>query len=442
MKRTKRIISLLTALVFFLCAFPAMALPVAAQNIIGLMNASGVRAGEGVVLFGDTTLVMDQDLTVPSIQGDYHLTIEGSGKLTVNGSDNGIDVKSLHCTSDLFVQPGWHAIEVSETVYIHNTDSFIVGGIYAGGHIDIQCNNATIAGNGNAIFSSLGNITLSGGTFDIGANGIAVEAETGGIYMTGDFTVNSNNGRTIDTAKGEVVIEGSLKSVSGAKFDPDVHFINRDFYSVGAAGGFNFYGTTLEVTGLGGIRGGAINADSDISITADSVSIITERYYALCGENIYVDSDELWLENEGSEENENVTYNFSTVLADKDVTLSSESGGIVGEIALNVFGTLTLNGNFVAGGDPDHDNPLIRANRMEANGNLVLRNDTGVAVETSESFSFNGQSLSIEGYGGIDADGGVNITADSTTIITNVSSPIASTGYVYIDPAMEISTIQ
>ena len=86
---------------------PAAAIPARAQNIIGMMSASYMRANEDVVLFGDTTLVMDQDLTVPSIQGDYHLTIEGSGKLTVNGGDNGIDVKSLHCTSDLFVQPGW-----------------------------------------------------------------------------------------------------------------------------------------------------------------------------------------------------------------------------------------------------------------------------------------------------------------------------------------------
>ncbi|MBQ7088747.1 MAG: carbohydrate-binding domain-containing protein, partial [Clostridia bacterium] len=301
MKRNSftRTLGILLSLLLLVGAIPLAALPVAAQNIIGMMSASYIRAGEDIVLFGDTTLVMDQDLTVPSIQGDYHLTIEGSGKLTVNGGGNGIDVKSLHCTSDLFIQTGWHAIEVSETVYIQNADSFIVGGIYAGGHIDIRSNNATIAGNGNAIFSSLGNITLSGGTFDIGANGIAVAAETGGIYMTGNFTVNSNNGRTIDTAKGEVVIDGSLKSTSGAQFDPEVHFANRDWFSIGAASGFSFYGTTLEVTGLGGILAGVNAGYSDISITADSVSIITERYYALYGNYIYVDSDELWLENEG-----------------------------------------------------------------------------------------------------------------------------------------------
>ncbi|MBR2319730.1 MAG: carbohydrate-binding domain-containing protein, partial [Clostridia bacterium] len=262
-----RTLGILLSLLLLAGITPLAALPVAAQNITGLMYASTVIADQGVVLMGDTHLYMDIDLSVPYIEGDYNLTIDGSGRLTVNGSDNGIDVKSLHCTSDLFVQPGWHAIEVSETVYIHNTESFIVGGIYAGGHIDIQSNNATIGGNGNAIFSSLGNITLSGGTFDIGANGIAVEAETGGIYMTGAFTVNSNNDRTIHAARGEVVIDGSLKSTSGAQFDPDVHFINRDNISICARAGFSFYGTTLEVEGLGGIGAGNYNGDADISIT-------------------------------------------------------------------------------------------------------------------------------------------------------------------------------
>ena len=431
-KVSKRIISVLLAFVMVVGLIPVAAIPARAQNITGLMYASTVIADRGVVLMGDTHLYMDIDLSVPYIEGDYNLTIDGSGKLTVNGSGNGIDVKSLNCTSDLFVQPGWHAIEAAGAVYINNAESFVVGGIYAAGHIDIQCSNATIAGNDYAISSALGSITLSGGTFDIGANGVAVFANVGDITMDGDFTVNSNDGRTIDTAKGEVVIDGSLKSTSGAKFDPEVHFANRDWFSIGAASGFSFYGTTLEVTGLGGILAGINAGDTDISITADSVSIITERYYALYGNYIYVDSDELWLENEGSEEDENVICDFSTVFAEEDVTLSSESGGIVGEIALNVFGTLTLNGNFVAGGDSDRDNPVIIANRMEANGNLVLRNSTGLAVDASEAFSFNGTTLDIEGYGGIDADGDVNITADNVSVFTQKLSCIEGQT-VYID---------
>ena len=430
---TKRTLGILLAAVLLSCVIIAAVLIVQAQNVIGLMSASYIREDEDLILFGDTTLLMDQDLTVPSIRGDYHLTIEGSGKLTVNGSGNGIDVKSLNCTSDLFIQTGWHAIEVAETVYINNAESFIVGGIYAGGHIDIRSQNATIAGNGNAIFSSLGNITLSGGTFDIGANGIAVAAETGGIYMTGAFTVNSNKDRTINADKGELVINGSLKSTSGARFDPEVSFVGRDKTSIGAMEGFFFYGTTLEVTGLGGILAGGYNKDTDISITADSVSIITERYYALNGGNIYVDSDNLWIENRGSEENENVSYTFHTIFADGDATLSSENGGIVGENCFFVDGNLTLNGNFVVGADHDSGYAMRSIGRTEVNGNLRVISEDILCVYAENGFSFNGTTLDIEGYGGIDADGGVNITADSTTIITSVNSPITSTGYAYID---------
>lgn len=421
-KFSKQILSTLLAFVMVVGLIPAAAIPARAQNIIGLQSASYMRAGEDIILFGDTTLMMDQDLTVLSIQGDYNLTIEGSGKLTVNGGGNGIAVKSLHCTSDLFVQPGWHAIDVTETVYIDNADSFIVGGIYAEGDIEIHSNNATIAGNGNAIFSNGGNITLGGSTFDIGANGVAVSAETGNINMTGNFTVNSNNGRTIDALKGAVTVEGSLKSISGAKFDPDVHFINRDFFSIGAARGFNFYGTTLEVTGLGGIDAGVNASDADISITADSVSVITERYYAMYGGYIYVDSDELWLENEGSEENENVTYNFGTIFGSKDVTLHSESGGIVGEYGIYAGKNLTLNGTFAIGADTDNKtwSAVLVYGRAEVTGNLRVITDDILCVYAEDGFSFNGSTLELEGHQGIAVQNGdVNIVAESTEIVAS-----------------------
>ncbi|MBO5783851.1 MAG: hypothetical protein J6R33_02665, partial [Clostridia bacterium] len=320
------------------------------------------------------------------------------------------------------------------------SESYVVGGIYAEGDIEIHSNNATIAGNGNAIFSNGGNITLSGGTFDIGANGIAVAAETGGIYMTGAFTVNSNNDRTINAAKGELVIEGSLKSTSGARFDPDVHFINRDNSSIGARAGFFFYGTTLEVEGLGGIVAGNYYRDTDISITADSVSIITERYYALNGGNIYVDSDNLWIENRGSEENENVPYTFHTIFADGDATLYSENGGIVGENCFFVEGNLTLNGNFVVGADHDSGYAMRSIGRTEVNGNLRVIAENFLCVYAEDGFSFNGSTLKLEGYRGIMVQNGdVNIVADSTEIVVSEDCAIAdmtgndSVCNVYID---------
>ena len=164
-----RTLGILLSLLLLLGAMPLVALPVAAQNITGLMYASNMKQNDGVVLKGDTHLYMDVDLTVPYIEGDYTLAIEGSGKLTVNGNGNGIAVKNLFCTSDLYIQTGWHAIEAAETVNIGNTESFIVGGIYAEGNIEIHSTNATIAGNGDAIFSNGGTITLINGTHNFGA---------------------------------------------------------------------------------------------------------------------------------------------------------------------------------------------------------------------------------------------------------------------------------
>lgn len=171
-KVSNRIISVLLTLVMVVGLIPSTVIPIHAINIKGTISASVLNDNVGVVLVADTKLNMDTDLTVPYIEGDYNLTIQGSGKLTVNGSGNGIDVKSLTCYSDLFIQTGWHAIEVTDTVYIQNAYAFINGGIYADGDIDIYCNDATITGNGNAISGTGGDITLSGGTFDIGANGV------------------------------------------------------------------------------------------------------------------------------------------------------------------------------------------------------------------------------------------------------------------------------
>ena len=418
----KRIISALMAFVMMVGVIFMSVIPVHAVDVSGTVYAGGVSNNSSLVLKGDTTLVMSQNLTIKSISGEYDLTIQGSGKLTVNGSGNGIDVKSLNCSSDLYIQTGWHAIEVTDTLYIQNSNTFINGGIYTDGNIEIYSNNAIIAGNDNAISSTGGNITLSGSTFDIGANGVAVLAKVGEIYMAGDFTVNSNNGRTIDAYKGAVTIDGSLKSTSGAKFDPDVHFIDRDFYSIGAAGGFNFYGTTLEVEGLGGIRAGIHNTNTDISITADSVSIIAERYYALRGNYIYVDSDELWLENQGSEEDENVEYNFGTIVAQEDVTLYSESGGIVGEYCVSAGENLALNGTFVVGADTDNRSwAALQADGMvEATGALRVLTDNILCIDAVTGFSFDGTTLELEGHQGIVVENGdVNIIAESTEIVVS-----------------------
>lgn len=80
--------SMMLVLVLVIGLLPATTLTaLAAVNVSGTVNAGQLSANAELNLTGDTTIAMDKDLTLSSISGkDYHLTVQGSGKLTVNGS--------------------------------------------------------------------------------------------------------------------------------------------------------------------------------------------------------------------------------------------------------------------------------------------------------------------------------------------------------------------
>lgn len=73
--------------------------------VSGTILASDLEAGTILELSGDTTLQMDQDLTLKSILGSsYALTVTGTGKLTVNADEQGLDalvVASLDCQTKI-----------------------------------------------------------------------------------------------------------------------------------------------------------------------------------------------------------------------------------------------------------------------------------------------------------------------------------------------------
>ena len=84
-------------------------MPVSAGvEVKGLVYASQIT-DKGLVLTGNTNLVMDRDLVLTSISGNYDLTVSGSGKLTVWAKwikSDAISVASLNVQTDLQVEAG------------------------------------------------------------------------------------------------------------------------------------------------------------------------------------------------------------------------------------------------------------------------------------------------------------------------------------------------
>jgi len=84
-------------------------MPVSAGvEVKGLVYASQIT-DKGLVLTGNTNLVMDRDLVLTSISGNYDLTVSGSGKLTVWAKwikSDAISVASLNVQTDLQIEAG------------------------------------------------------------------------------------------------------------------------------------------------------------------------------------------------------------------------------------------------------------------------------------------------------------------------------------------------
>ena len=425
MKRMKRIGSLLLTLVFVLCMIPAAALPVWGQDVSGIVYASSLSEGVGLDASENLTLIMDVDRTFAYISGKYKVSIEGSGTLTVEGA---VDVGTLDVSlsgGDFHVADGVRAradyialsgnfidVQSSQNFAIWADDGSVTitatklaaicegsgKGEGVGGKGDVHItvsNTAGILGYDYGVYSAEGNITLDGGgTYTIGATGssgsydydtnIGVYAAEGNINLCGNFTVISDKGHAIHAEQGEIVAEGSLDAQASTKNEVNL----RTIY---AQKGFSFYGTTLNVTGTGGI----IASQNGVSITADSTTIITEDNAAIwCYDvPVYIDSDYLWVQNKNEFEGSSNQNIRST-----DLTIYSDDATIVGEDGLRCLGDVVLRGNFAISGY-GQAYLAIQAYNLDVEGSLTAVGNSQYypAINVDGEFRFVGETLSVSG---------------------------------------------
>lgn len=420
---SKRLFSLLLAVVMVFGLLPAVALPASAQHITGQINASGITPNEGLILEGDTTLEMDTDLAVDYIRGDYDLVIQGTGALTVYSDGAGIEVWQLDCYSDLTVQTKGPAIDVQDTLYIENNYTFIAGGgVYADMGVTIHCNNATIGGDTYGIRSTYEDITLNG-VFDIGALEHALVADHGSVILDGTVNCNSvdslsycveayNNITTNTTVDLKVTGGSGMIARHGS-----VVLMGDNIYVEAAAGGAivseeSFVSISANTLGALSMGGNPEKATNPYGISAkERVYAYVEKQAGIAGADygIYAETGDIVLEGGG---------NFVIGAA------GGKKGDCIGIFApggyINMTGSFQVESDLgqtiVAGGELNITGNLDATSEEEYDADVPFSERATKSVQAA-SFTFNGESLRVKGQGGIGAEtGDVLIGANEVAI--------------------------
>ena len=171
----RRIWSVITAILMFFAAVPAVSMPVhAADAVSGVVNANSVTASN-LVLDGDTTMIMDADLVLSSISGPYDLDIEAvkgdPHTLTVNSTEGpALSVAKLTIGADVVLYAYDSCAAEAESIAV------------TGGSLLAQGNPA--------IYASGGSITAASGF------GVASPEQ---FYIQGGMIMDSTTGLEAQT---------------------------------------------------------------------------------------------------------------------------------------------------------------------------------------------------------------------------------------------------
>jgi|GEM_PF-5838796 len=261
-RKAKRLLSLLLMALTVVCLLSVAALAEAVETIEGEVLASTCPVGD-IVLTGDATLIMDKDLILRSIRGNYDLTIQDQGGhtltitmpmsdkvITANGAGHGISVKSLTCDADLDIKARKDGLNID-------------------GDINYTAKTLAVTCGGDAVYSRNGSVTLTGvSSAMLEAKGSCLYAAYGTVRFEGASLMAESTGDSFCVAGNNVVLSATDKATITSKANAVVSGGGAGIWLSGkfdVTGGYS-YGYAIQAKDTGSVvmaEGTEITAVSD-----------------------------------------------------------------------------------------------------------------------------------------------------------------------------------
>ena len=249
-------------------AEPALSAPVTdggAKSVSGTVYTSSLWQNDSLVLTGETTLIVDEIMTLTGIAGEYplHISIrEGSELDIISSTGDGIRASSLEVRGPgtLLLNCAGDGINVTRDIELAAERVIVVGAgengiLSADGDITVSCAGLCRVGNAgeNGLYAKTGDIYLTtDGEYN--ADYMAIRADAGSVIMDGDITAQSGRS-ALYLPNGRLISRGSLQATStteslDSSFQSSCYVICADGASFGSDSGEG----SLEINGgCGGI---------------------------------------------------------------------------------------------------------------------------------------------------------------------------------------------
>ena len=100
----KKLLSIILTAMLILATIPFSCISVLAEEAgVPVLYASQISNNTHLTLNSDTELIMDKELYIKSITGDYNLTVTGSESLNITNAERTIEVHDFICYAPLIV---------------------------------------------------------------------------------------------------------------------------------------------------------------------------------------------------------------------------------------------------------------------------------------------------------------------------------------------------